>query len=88
MLEVDSDRRRRLPDLVVTELSVLLDFFPINFAKRFCLLSTRVYASDASEQGAGLVYVDLSQRALWRFKTDIAETRYRNGWYTILQSGP
>lgn len=87
MLEPDQDRRRRLPDSVVMELSILLDLFPLLFAKLSRPLSTRVYASDASEQGAGLVYVDLSQSALWRFKADIAEARCRKGWYATLQFG-
>lgn len=67
---------------------MLLDLFPLLFADLSRPLAYRAYASDAREIGAGLVYADLSSRALWRFKADMAEIRCRKGWYTTLQSAP
>lgn len=88
MLEPQPETRRCLPDSVVTELSVLLNLFPLLFTDFSRPLSPRVYSSDASEHGAGLVYADLSAHALWRFKSHNSETRCRKGWYTTLQSRP
>lgn len=88
MMEKKPDKRRRLPDSVLNELRVLLDAFRLLYTDISRPLSSRVYASDASEDGAGLVYVDLSACVSWRFKPNIAEKRCRKGWYTTLQSRP
>lgn len=88
MLEAEPDKRRRLPESVVVELSILPDLFPLLFADLSRPLESRIYCSDASELGAGLVYSDLSTRSLWRFKSDISETRCRKGWYTTLLFHP
>lgn len=64
MIEAQPDRSRRLPDSVVTELSILLDLFPLLYADLSRPLASRVYASDVSEDGIGIVYSDLSIRDL------------------------
>lgn len=88
MLEADPDRRRRLPDTAISEFSVFVDLFPLLYDDLSRPLSSTVYASDASEKAAGIVYADLSTSDLWRFKTNIAGNRCRKGWYTTLLTLP
>lgn len=60
--------KRRIPDLVVEELSALLDFFTILCVDLRLPLSSRIYFSCACRSGAGVQYEDLSPLEKWIFK--------------------
>lgn len=66
MMEKKPDERRWLPESVVTELSVLHHLLHLLYAYISRPLSSRLYVSDVSEDGAGLVYEDLSVRDILR----------------------
>ena len=79
-------RRRVLPGAVVIELNMLLDLFPLMFCDLRLGVYPRVYASDASTNGGGVVYSDLSTQRLRNFLESIRETHVRKGWWTRLSS--
>lgn len=78
------ERKRRISDAIIRELSILLDVFPMVYADLSLPLSKVIYDSDASPSGAGVVYADIDDRELWNFKSTISETRCRHGWSTLL----
>lgn len=77
-----TNRRQQLSEPVRKELNVLLDLFPLMCADLRRPLSKRVYASDASEAGGGVVYSDVNNARA--FSADVRETRSLKGWYSEL----
>ena len=61
------------------ELEMWMDLFPLIYVDLRRSLSTRVYASDASKSGGGVLYSNLDGRAREQFVRGIEETRVRKG---------
>lgn len=81
--EIGYERTRPLPDAVLRELSLLLDLAPAMCCDLSSSLSGRVYATDASETGGGVTYLDevtSVEREL------LCESRVRKNWQAGLQS--
>lgn len=55
MLKADPGRRRRLPDTVISEPSILLDLFPILSANLSRPPSQQIYLSDDSKEASVLL---------------------------------
>lgn len=72
------------------ELHTLLDVMPLLFADLRVPQSSRLYASDASRSGGGVVYCDLPDGRMERAQAVLSETRITSGWYTslFLSAGP
>lgn len=82
--EREPDKRLRLPDSVVDELTALMDVFPLLFADLHQPLSPRIYFSDACPKGGGVSYADVPPRDAWTFKENVHETCARKGWHSTL----
>lgn len=74
---------QRIPDGALVELNVALDLLPLAFADLRRPLSCKLFASDASLRGAGVVYTQRDD--MKDFLTRISETRSRKGWPRTLR---
>lgn len=77
MLEAEPNRRRRLPDTLISELCVFLYLLPLLYVDLSRPLSSWVYASDANKKAAEIAYAELSACDIWSFKENVADTRFR-----------
>lgn len=66
------------------ELDALLGIMPLLHADLSLQPSSRLYASDASPSGAGVVYSDLPLESMERALKVFSETRVTSGWYSYL----
>lgn len=75
--------KRPLTPAQRTELQMMLDLLPLLRADLRPQVSNRLYASDASMKGGGVVYADLGEESTATFDI-LAETRARRGWHSSL----
>lgn len=77
------ERLRPLPDAVLRELSILLDLAPAMCCDLSASVSGRVYATDASESGSGVTYLDNVTPVEPEL---LSESRVRKNWQSSLQA--
>lgn len=77
-------KSRHLPTAARAELNALLDLLPALSVDLSLPLSKRIYFTDASTTGAGVVYSDQPCRSIYDSTSSLCASKVSKGWYTRL----